>query len=415
MQVVIIGNGVAGNSVCSAIRAVSGDIQITLVSEEPYPAYSACVLGEYLGGEIQRSRVFLRRIKDYRQQGIRILLSQRVTKIDVKNRKIYLGGKKISYDKLIVASGAEALIPPVEGARREGVFPFKSIGDADRILGYGARRVVVVGSGPIGVEVSSALRRRGYQVYLMELLNWVLPQVFDEKPALRIQKILEEHGINVLTGEKVEKITGNHRVRGVLTKKREIRCEMVIMAGGMKPRVNLARQAGTEIGESGGIKVNSQMLTNLPGVYACGDCAETPDPVTGEATLIMLWHNARRQGEVAGYNSVGVRKDYPGSTNVVNVNIFEVPVFSIGSPVSSLSGNKIEVIDKDRPNYYHRVVVADGKIRGAQFIGETEDMGVLLPAVRKRCSLENVRRIVDSSELLFLAPWYHKIKRYLIN
>jgi NADH oxidase (H2O2-forming) len=413
MQVVIIGNGVAGNSASSAIRQVSQRARITLISDEPYPAYSACVLGEYLGGEIRRSRVFLKRIKDYREQGIRILLGQRVIKIDAKNRRIHLERKRIPYDKLIVASGAEAFIPPVEGARKEGIFPFKSIADADRILGYSARRVVVVGSGPIGVEVSCALRRRSYEVYLVELLQWLLPRVFDQKPALRIQRILENHGIRVLTDEKVEKVTGNHRVRGILTNRREIKCEMVIMAVGMRPRVDIARRAGAEIEEFGGIKVNSQMLTNLPGVHACGDCAEAPDPVSGENTLIMLWHNARRQGEVAGYNSIGVRRAYPGSTNVVSANIFEVPVFSIGCSASSLGGDAIEVIEKDRPDYYHRVVVADGKIRGAQFIGETEDMGVLLPAVRKRCSLKNVRRIVDSPELLFLAPWYHKIKRYL--
>ena len=413
MQVVIIGNGVAGNSACSAIREVNQDIQITLISEEPYPAYSACVLGEYLAGEIQRSRVFLKRMKDYRQQGVRALLGRRAMKIDVKNRRIYLEGKKIPYDKLILASGAESLIPPVEGTEREGVFSFKSLADVDRVLNYPAKRAVVVGSGPIGVEVSCALRRRGYEVYLMELLDWILPRVFDEKAALRIQRILEKGGIKILTGEKMERITGNHRVRGVVTSQREIRCEMVIMAVGMRPRVNLARGAGAEIGESGGIKVNSQMLTNLADIFACGDCVQTPDPVSGEDTLIMLWHNARRQGEVAGYNCIGVRKDYPGSTNVVNVNVFEVPVFSIGDPVSSLDGDRIEVIEKDRAKYYSRAVVADGKIRGVQFIGETEDMGVLLPAVRKRCSLENVRKIVDSTQLLSLAPWYHKIKKYL--
>ncbi len=414
MQVVIIGNGVGGNSASSAIREVSQTVPITLISEEPYPAYSACVLGEYLGGEIRRSRVFLKSIRDYQRQGIRIVLGQGAIEIDVKNRRVHLEKKGILYDKLIVASGAESLIPPVDGATREGVFSFKSLRDADRILASRAKRAVIVGSGPIGVEVSCALRRRNREVYLVELLDWVLPRVFDEKPALRIQRILEGHGIKVVTGEKVEKITGNHRVRGVLTNKREIGCEMVVMAGGMRPRVSLAREAGAELGELGGIKVDGRMQTNLPGVYACGDCAEAPDPVSGEAALIMLWHNARRQGMVAGYNSAGVRKEYAGSTNVVNVNVFEVPVFSIGSPVSALAGDRIEVIEKDRPHYYGRVVVAGGKIRGAQFIGETEDMGVLLPAVRKRCSLENVRKMVESRELLFLAPWYHKIKKYLM-
>lgn len=413
MQVVIIGNGVAGNSASSAIREVSEDVPITLISEESYPAYSACVLGEYLGGEIRRSRVFLKSIRDYRRQGVRIVLGQSAVEIDVKNRKVYLEKKKILYDKLIVATGAEPFIPPVDGATREGVFSFKSLADADQILSYPAKRSAVVGSGPIGVEVSCALRRRNHEVYLIELLDWVLPRVFDEKPALRIQRILEGHGIKVLTGEKVEKVTGNHRVRGILTNEREIGCEMVVMAGGMRPRVNLAREAGAELGDLGAIKVDGRMQTNLPGVYACGDCAEAPDAVSGQTALIMLWHNARRQGMVAGYNSAGVRKEYPGSTNVVNVNVFEVPVFSMGTPSSAITGDGIELIEKDRPRYYGRVVVAGGEIRGAQFIGETEDMGVLLPVVRKRCSLESVRKIVESKELLFLAPWYHKIKKYL--
>lgn len=414
MKVVIIGNGVAGNSAVSTIREVDENIEITIISEEIFPEYSACVLPDYLAGEIKRESVFLKSLDDYLKNNIEVFFGHKVVTIDTYSKRLILDtGKKIFYDKLIIATGGEPIIPPVEGSFRKGVFTLKSMDDVDRISNYQMEKVVVVGSGPIGAEASIALRKRGSEVWWIELLNWILPKVFDEKPSGILKKAAEEKGIKVLTGEKVVKILGEESVEGIITDKRKIKCDAVVLAIGIRPNVDLARQAGIEIGEKGGIRVNDQMMTNIKDVYACGDCVETVDSVTNQPTLILLWHNARRQGEIAGYNCVSVSKQYAGSTSVVSLNMFDTWASSIGSPAANFKEGETKVIEKECKEFYYRMVIVDGIIVGAQSIGKVEDMGVLLPLLRKGYGLDKLKKIIENREFLLLSPWYYKINRYI--
>jgi len=414
MRVVIIGNGVAGNSAISAIREVDDNVEIIVISEEIFPEYSACVLPDYLSGEIKKERVFLKSLDDYSKDNVEAVFGYKVIAIDTHSKKLTLDTqRKIFYDKLIIATGGKPVIPPLEGSSQKGVFALKSMDDVDKISNYEMKEVVVVGSGPIGTETSIALRKRGYEVWWMELLNWILPKVFDEKPSSILKKVAEQKGIKVLPGEKVVKILGEGSVEGIITDKRKIKCEAVILAIGMRPNVDLARQAGVEIGEMGGIKVNDQMMTNVKDVYACGDCVETIDPVTKQSVLILLWHNARRQGEIAGYNCVGFSKRYPGSTSVVSLNMFDVPASSIGNPAANFKDDEAEVIEKECKEFYYRMVIVDGVIVGAQSIGKVEDMGVLLPLIRKGYGLDRLKKIIENREFLSLSPWYYKINRYI--
>jgi NADH oxidase (H2O2-forming) len=414
MKVVIIGNGVAGNSAVSSIKEVDENIEITIISEEIFPEYSACVLPDYLAGEIKRESVFLKSLDDYLKNNIEVIFGHKVVTIDTYGKRLILDtGKKIFYDKLIIATGGEPIIPPVEGSFRKGVFTLKSMDDVDRISNYQMEKVVVVGSGPIGAEVSIALRKRGFEVWWIELLHWILPKVFDEKPSGILKKAAEEKGIKVLTGEKVVKVLGEESVEGIITDKRKIKCDAVVLAIGIRPNVDLARQAGIEIGEKGGIRVNDQMMTNIKDVYACGDCVETVDSVTNQPTLILLWHNARRQGEIAGYNCVSVSKQYAGSTSVVSLNMFDTWASSIGSPASNFKDGETKVIEKECKEFYYRMVIVDGIIVGAQSIGKVEDMGVLLPLLRKGYGLDKLKKMIENREFLLLSPWYYKINRYI--
>jgi len=414
MRVVIIGNGVAGNSAISAIREVDENVEITVISEEIFPEYSACILPDYLAGEIKREGVFLKSLDDYLKDNVEAIFGHKVIAIDTNSKKLTLDTqRKIFYDKLIIATGGKPVILPLEGSSQKGVFTLKSMDDVDKISNYEMKEVVVVGSGPIGTETSIALRKRGYEVWWMELLNWILPKVFDKKPSSMLKGVAEEKGIKVLTGEKVVKILGEGRVEGIITDKRRIKCDAVILAIGMRPNVDLARQAGVEIGEMGGIKVNDQMMTSVKDVYACGDCVETIDSVTNQPVLILLWHNARRQGEIAGYNCVGLSKRYSGSTSVVSLNMFDTLASSIGNPAANFKDGEVEVIEKECEEFYYRMVIVDGAIVGAQSIGKVEDMGVLLPLIRKGYGLDKLKKIIENREFLLLSPWYYKINRYI--
>lgn len=410
MKVIVIGNGVAGNTASSTIRHLDSQSDITMVSEETYPEYSACALPHYLAGELKRQNLFLRTKKDYSREKIKTIFGQRVVAINPEDKRISFDTKSLSYDKLVIATGSKPMVPPIKGIDLDGVFALKSVDDADQILNYGGKTAVVVGSGPIGVETGAALSKRGLQVYLIELLDRVMPRVFDETPTSLLRDMLEEQGIKVSTGERVTTINGSSKVEGIVTDKRQIECDMVVLGAGMRPNIELAKQSGLKIGGLGGISVTRQMMTNFSDVYACGDCVETEDMFTGELTLSLLWHNAKEQGEVAGYNCSGVAKSYLGSRNITSLDIFDIHLASFGRIEAETSQHEdVEVIERFNGKNYYRLVIAKGRLIGAQFIGGSRDMGVLLYVLARGDNLSEIKQVIGKS----LNPWYYRVARYI--
>ncbi|MFC1991908.1 NAD(P)/FAD-dependent oxidoreductase, partial [Chloroflexota bacterium] len=298
------------------------------------------------------------------------------------------------------------------GINLDGVFTLKSPGDADQILDNLGKTAVIIGSGPIGVETSIALKKRGAQVYLIEVFDRIMPRIFDEKPASILTGILEEEGIRVLTGEKVVRITGNGRVEGIVTDKQEIECDEVVLSVGMRPNVELAKQAGINIGSLGGIAVNRQMMTNLDDIYACGDCVETKDMASGKDTLSPLWHNAKRQGIIAGYNCAGIHKIYAGSESITSLDIYGTHAVSFGSIETDNQDEDIEVIEKYAGNNYYRLVISKGRLVGAQSVGDAKDMGALLYTLIKGENLNKIQHTVEENPKP-LNPLYHRVARYI--
>ncbi len=389
MQFVIIGNGIAGATAAATIRRLNKKASITIISEEPHPVYSACLLGHYLSGEIERQDVFIKSLRDYQQENIRLISSQNAMTLDVGDKRVALTSGHISYDKLIIAAGSKPIIPNIEGKECKGVFTCKSLNDADMIYRWDGKIAVVVGSGPIGMEISLALRKKGYRVVLIELLDRVLPRIFDEYPASTISNILEEGGIEVLTQEKLVRIAGIERVEAVITDKRRIKCDTVILATGVKPNVGLATGI-LELGKLGGILVDERMGTSVQDVYACGDCIEVKDLVSGHPALNLLWHNARQQGEVAGYNAVGIHRNYQGSLNLTGIELFDTQVYSFGSTVGA-SQDGLEVIEREIDGRYQRLIMSNEVLIGAQSINWSENMAVLLNTALRQEKVQNMR------------------------
>jgi len=410
MKVIVIGNGAAGNTVSSTIRHLDNQANITIVSEETYPEYSPCALPYYLAGELERQKLFLRTSKDYSREGIKTIFGEKVVTINPADRKVFLDAGSLAYDKLVIATGSKPIVPPIRDVNLDGVFPLKSIDDADQILRYNGKIAVVVGSGPIGVETSVALHKRGLRVYLIELLDRIMPRVFDETPSSLLRNMLEERGITVLTGERVSTISGNGRVEGIVTDKHQIECDMVILGIGMKPNTELARQSGLKIGRLGGITVTRQMMTNFRDVYACGDCVEAEDLISGQPILSLLWHNARQQGEIAGYNCLGIAKSYLGSQNITSLDIFGIHIAAFGYTASETNqGEDTKVIEKLSGKSCYRLIIANGRLVGAQFIGDAQDMGALLYVMERGDNLNEIRQVIGKSP----NPLYYRVSRYI--
>jgi len=413
-HIVIIGNGIAGNSAVSAIRQYDKDVDITMISGETSPLYSPCAFYKCLSGEIEKEKLFLKKSEDYSEDGVKVVFGQEVSAVNMKTREVSIGDNRIHFDKLILAIGSRALVLPIKGVDKKGVFLLKLISDLEAILDWPASKVVVIGSGPIGIEAAIALRKRGLEVTVIEMLPRVLPRLFDDEPASILREALENGGIKVFTDERVTEILGNGVVKDLTTDKRQIECDTVIMAAGVRPSTDLARDMGLDIGNLRGIKTDDYMMTSGEGIYACGDCVESKDILTGENTLSLLWHNAKRQGWVSGCNCVGRQRKFTGSLNSTNVEVFDTQAVSIGKSASCFeTQGDYNTIEKHFNSSYYRLITANDRLVGIQLINKTEHAGLLFSKMLRKDNLAELKEVILDEKLLSMKPWHHWLKQYI--
>jgi len=411
VQVLIIGNGIAGNVAAFALRKYDKQSKIAIVSGEDSPHYDPCSLPYYVGRDVPRETVFRKTRKDYETGHIDLISGQRAEQIEPSKKTVTTDkGNELRYDKLILAMGARLTVPSIEGVDKKGVFSCKLLSDADDLAAHEGKAVVVIGSGLIGVEVAEALKKNGYQVQMIELLDRVMPGLFDEESASLLERDLNDYGIQVLTGERVLSIGGHAKVSGVVTDKREIQCDTVVIATGVAPSKELAESAGIEV--SRGIKVDERMMTSVENIYACGDCVETVDAITGEPVLYLQKHNAIEQAEVVARNCLGDCCEYTGAWNFARAHFFDTHAVSIGKRSQAVgAAGDIEIIERTHGKDYLRLILREGKLAGAQAIGKFADhAGVLLGAMWRQDDLSKLRSNWDDVlQINYAAPWPHRI------
>jgi NADH oxidase (H2O2-forming) len=400
-RVVIIGNGIAGFSAAVSARRVSPESEIVIASAETEALYSPCVLPDYISGKISRERTYVKTFEDYARLQVGPHFGRVVERVDADARRIWLdNGKSLGFERLVLALGSSA----VEiGEHKRGIFVVKSLGDADALIKHQGRKAVVVGSGAIGIEVAIALKKRGYEVQILEAQSRILPLGLDQRAAQRVQEALRENGIDVALNEKAAVVVGERKTEGLKTDRRELKCDTIVWAIGMKPNVGLARAAGIRVGPKGGIEVSARMETSLPGVYACGDCIEIKDIVSDKTSLNLFWHNANRQGRVAGCNSVGFPLDYLGSENLLNLHVFGRHVVGFGLTVSVLKEGgmdsaNISVIEDEKEYTYSRLVFAENRCVGAQFLNPGREAGLIWGLVRQRKPIDLLLESLGKNE-----------------
>ena len=421
MKVVVIGNGIAGFSAASTLRGLTEQCDITMVARETTPLYSACVLPDYIAGKISRDHTFVKTERDYKHLRINTLFGCEVKAIDPDARRVTLDNKKrLSFDRLILATGSGAM---VFGERKKGIFTLKTLQDADAIIQHKGKKAVMIGAGAIGIEIAIALHAQGYGVTIVEMMDQILPLGLDQRGADKVKGMLEEKGIKVFNGERAIQVLGGEQIEGVVTDKRELECDTLIWAIGMRPQVELARQTDIEIGDKGGIRVDFHMETGISGIYACGDCVEFNDILTGEPYLNLFWHNANRQGSVAAHNCLGISKEYPGSQNILNVDIFGNHVAGFGfteealyrfQDIKNLQGklSDLSIIEHEQNGRYYRLVVVGDRCMGGQFINITRDVGLLWSTMVQGRSITALLRMFDNEELMCRRPWLHRVRPF---
>lgn len=349
MRLVVVGGVAAGTKAASRARRIDAEIEITIYQQEPDISISECGLPYFLSGVIdERRRLIARTPEDLAEKDIEVLTSHSVEKIDPENKKLSVrnltSGETFEdhYDHLIISTGASAVTLPIPGADLEGVFSLRFLSDADAILAYMSKHApktaVVVGGGYIGLEVAENLHRFGMTVTVVEAADRVAAAYGPEISEI-VEAHLKESGVGVHTGAEVEEFVGDGRVRGVRCGGEELAADIVVVAVGIKPNVELAKSAGVRIGQTGAIEVDRRMRTNLPDVWAAGDCVQTTNLASGAPTWVPLGDTANQMGRVAGTNVADDEDtlEFPG---VLGTGIFKV--FEIGVGKTGLSEEEAE-------------------------------------------------------------------------
>jgi NADPH-dependent 2,4-dienoyl-CoA reductase/sulfur reductase-like enzyme len=340
-SLLVIGGSDAGVSAALAARQADPSLRVTLVLMDQYPNFSVCGLPFLLSGEVMDWRALAHRTADDIQDaGVRLVMDTRVEQIDTAGHVAYTlgprGHDRMPYDRVVVATGAEPIRPPLGGALSadEGPFYLHSMDDGLRVLRFledrRPRRAVVIGAGYIGLEMADALTRRGLAVTVVERSGSVLSTV-DPAFAVPLQRHLEDHGVEVRTGTAVERVEAAG-ARGLLVSAPEFSCagDLVLVAVGVRPVADLYRAAGGTLGPRGAIPVSPAMTTALVDVYAAGDCVETRHVLLDGPAYLPLGTTAHKQGRVAGINAAGGKAEFHGSVGTQVVKVFDLAVARTG-------------------------------------------------------------------------------------
>ena len=325
MRHVIIGSGVAGIAAIEAIRSIhpslsgsgdDGEVEIVLVGDDPHGFYSRPGLAYFLTGELHGQALFPRSPEDYQQMNFRFVRGC-INSIQREAHSLQFENKtNLSYDKLLIAVGAQALPLEVPGANLEGVLKLDHMEDAKHILNHARRgkTAVVIGGGITALELVEGLRSRGMKVHYLLRGDRYWSNVLDEHESMIVEQRLKEEDVTLQHhAEAIEVMGKNGHANGVrLLNGQTLKCDLVAYAIGIRPRVELAKQAGLAIDK--GILVNEYLQTNDSDIYAAGDVAQAYDPMTGRSVIDSLWCPARQQGSVAGLNMAGKRLAYIKST-----------------------------------------------------------------------------------------------------
>lgn len=312
MRYGIVGFGVAGIAAMEAIRSVDKTGEIFLVGDDPHGFYSRPGLAYFLTGELHDKALYPRTADDFKQLNFNTIRG-RVVKILREKRMLDIEGKPpLAYDCLLLAIGAQALPMKVPGADLEGVFKLDHMDDAKRILSHvrRGRTVVVVGGGITALELVEGFVAHGMKVHYLLRGDRYWSNVLDEHESKIVEHRLQEEKVHLHFHSEIAEVTGkNGHVNGVKLQDGTIlKCDMVAYAIGIRPRVDLAKQAGLSVDR--GILVNEFMQTDDPNIFSAGDVAQAYDPVTGTSILDSLWAPARQQGYIAGLNMAGKKTAY---------------------------------------------------------------------------------------------------------
>jgi NADPH-dependent 2,4-dienoyl-CoA reductase/sulfur reductase-like enzyme len=363
MKYVIIGNSAAAVGAAEGIRRIDGEGGILIISDEPHHTYGRPLISYLLLGKTDRERMKYRPGDFYEKNGAETKLGVSVTRINPDEHTIETdSGEKISYEKLLVATGSVPFVPPMEGLERvKNKFTFQSL-DSALALGDALKpdsRALIIGAGLIGLKCAEGIRGRAGPITFVDLAPRVLPSILDDDASRIIKARLEEEGIAFRLGDSVAEFTEN---TATLKESGEtIPFDVLVLAVGVRPNISLVRDAGGVCGRA--ITVDEYCATSLPDIYAAGDCTESRDAITGETKVMAILPNAYIQGETAGINMAGVKYAFDKLIPMNAIGFFGKHIISAGSYTG-------DVYYKNDGANYKKLFYSNDRLNGFILIGD---------------------------------------------
>ena len=387
-RLVVIGNGMAGMRAVEELLKRTQRFRITVFGAEPHVNYNRIMLSSVLAGDKTIDEIVINSREWYEENDITLVTSDAVTRIDRLARTVTsASGLTVPYDRLLIATGSRPLAPPIPGLGLPGVCAFRDIADVDKMLAAAKthKRAVVIGGGLLGLEAAWGLKQRGMSVALVHLMPTLMERQLDAPAGQLLQRDLDRRGIAFFTDGQTEEILGTERAEGVqLADGRSIPADLVVLAIGIRPNIDLAKAAGLEVNR--GVVVYDDMRTSDPDIFAVGECVEHRGQVFG--LVAPLWDQAKAcAAQLAGDQSVL----FASQALATSLKITGVDVFSAGALMAmSESDDEITLRDDNR-GLYKKIVLRDGKLVGAVLYGDVADGQWYLQLMRGKTEVEHLR------------------------
>ncbi|MCL6427646.1 NADPH-nitrite reductase [Bacillus subtilis] len=389
-QLVLVGNGMAGVRAIEEILSVAKDeFQITIFGAEPHPNYNRILLSKVLQGDTDIKDITLNDWDWYEENNIQLYTNETVIKVDTENKTVITDADRIQpYDELILATGSVPFILPIPGADKKGVTAFRDIKDTDTMLAASKqyKKAAVIGGGLLGLEAARGLLNLGMDVSVIHLAPFLMERQLDATAGRLLQNELEKQGMTFLLEKQTEEIVGDDRVEGLRFKDgTSIEADLVVMAVGIRPNTTLGAESGIPVNR--GIIVNDYMQTEIPHIYAVGECAEHRGIAYGLVAPLY------EQAKVLAKHMCGIEtKPYEGSVLSTQLKVSGVEVFSAGDFNESEEKKAIKVFD-EQDGIYKKIVLRGNQIVGAVLFGDSSEGNRLFSMIQKEADISETSKI----------------------
>lgn len=379
---VIIGNGTAAVGCIEGIRSVDKKGGITVVSKENRPVYSRPLISYYLEGKTDLERIKYRGDSFYEENDCQVLYGVSAVSLDPKKKSVALdNGKTLCYDALLVATGSDPFVPPFEGLDTvENKFSFMTLDDTLALEAALTKeaRVLIVGAGLIGLKCAEGIRDRVGGITVCDLADRVLSSILDTDCAAVVQSRLEAEGLQFLLSDTAVRFEKN---TAIMKSGKKVDFDILVLAVGVRANTGLVKNAGGTVNR--GIVIDTEMKTDLPGVFAAGDCADGFDASIGTNRVLAILPNAYMQGHTAGINMAGGKESFDNAIPMNSIGFFGTHMMTAGAYVGEMTEERSEGVLK-------RFFVKDNRLQGFMLLGATDRAGIYTSLIREKTPLDTV-------------------------